>query len=1141
MRTCVRVYVELHCHSAFSFLDGASLPDELGRAALELGYQALALTDHDSVSGLDGVRRRPPRALGLRPIHGAELTSTDGRHLTLLVEDASGWSQPLPAPDRAPTRTRARSRGAGRRQPCVDAGATCSRSTPRGWSACPAARRDGRARRADAAPARCSRPSGRDALPGRAAAAVLAPRPRAQPLAGARWPSGSGVPVRRDRQRPRARARARAAPGRVRRGARCTRRSTRPSRCGAATHAHVLASPEAMAARFAEHPEAVAETARLAERLALRPHQRPRLPLPRRRGRRTPTGSLAELCSARLRASATAGHRRTRRGARRGSRRSCAIIAQLGPAPASSCCTTTCSSWRARSRSRCAARHGRARAAAARARARARASRSIVCYLTGLSHVDPIANELLLGRFLNEELTALPDIDLDFPRDIREVLIPRVHERYGARPLGAGRRLPDLPRARRDPRPRQGARAAAGGDRAGRARRSDAARRAATSRSDIDRGARARARGRPAAAGACAGRALPPRRTGCRATSPSTPGGMVIATRPLIDCCPVRAGGDGGAPDRAVGQGLLRGRRLPEDRPARAGDALGGRALRRGDRAHARRADRPLADPLRRPARPTSAIQEAETTGVFQIESRAQMQMLRAHPAGEPRRPHRPGGARAARADPGRRGQPLHRAPQAAARGPRLRGALRAPVARAGAARHARRRSSSRTRCSRWRWRSPGFSAGRGRGAAAGDEPQALGGGDRAPTTSASSRARWRARGVDEAMAERVWRRSWASRASASPRRTAAAFGLLAYQSTWLRVHYGPEFLCALLNEQPMGFYPPDALVHEAQRRGIEVLPPDVNAQRASSCTVDGRAARSRHRPRLRATACASDEVEALVAERERGGPFRVARRPRRARGRGRRGARAARLGGRLRRARADGPAAARRDGALAARRGGAGRRRSAAGHAAGAAARACRAPPALRAAGGWERMLADYALDRHDARASTRWRCCAPACERDGSLRSRGPRGARARRAVRVGGLVVARQRPATAKGVVLHAARGRARHGQPDRAAAGLRAPPADGARRAARPGRGPARALRLGGRGDQRRRPPAAGAGGRRSAGWPRCATYPRAGADLEPVPDDAAVEPVAEPAVAAGAAGSFRAVAPPVQSFARGRSR
>ena len=56
---------------------------------------------------------------------------------------------------------------------------------------------------------------------------------------------------------------------------------------------------------------------------------------------------------------------------------------------------------------------------------------SIVCYLTGLSHIDPVANDLFLGRFLNEELTALPDIDLDFPRDIREVLIPRIHDRYG--------------------------------------------------------------------------------------------------------------------------------------------------------------------------------------------------------------------------------------------------------------------------------------------------------------------------------------------------------------------------------------------------------------------------------------------------------------------------------------------------------------------------------------------------------------------------------------------------------------------------------------------------------------------------------------------------------------------------------------
>ena len=44
-------YVELHAHSAYSFLDGASLPEELAARAAELGYDALALTDHDGVYG----------------------------------------------------------------------------------------------------------------------------------------------------------------------------------------------------------------------------------------------------------------------------------------------------------------------------------------------------------------------------------------------------------------------------------------------------------------------------------------------------------------------------------------------------------------------------------------------------------------------------------------------------------------------------------------------------------------------------------------------------------------------------------------------------------------------------------------------------------------------------------------------------------------------------------------------------------------------------------------------------------------------------------------------------------------------------------------------------------------------------------
>ena len=56
---------------------------------------------------------------------------------------------------------------------------------------------------------------------------------------------------------------------------------------------------------------------------------------------------------------------------------------------------------------------------------------SIVCYLTGLSHVDPVEAKLSLGRFLNDEMAGVPDIDLDFPREIREKLIVAVTEKYG--------------------------------------------------------------------------------------------------------------------------------------------------------------------------------------------------------------------------------------------------------------------------------------------------------------------------------------------------------------------------------------------------------------------------------------------------------------------------------------------------------------------------------------------------------------------------------------------------------------------------------------------------------------------------------------------------------------------------------------
>ena len=84
-------YVELHAHSAYSFLDGASQPEELAVRAAALGYEALALTDHDGVYGSLEFAHAA-KAFGVRPITGAEVTLEGGTHVTLLVESRCGYA-----------------------------------------------------------------------------------------------------------------------------------------------------------------------------------------------------------------------------------------------------------------------------------------------------------------------------------------------------------------------------------------------------------------------------------------------------------------------------------------------------------------------------------------------------------------------------------------------------------------------------------------------------------------------------------------------------------------------------------------------------------------------------------------------------------------------------------------------------------------------------------------------------------------------------------------------------------------------------------------------------------------------------------------------------------------------------------------
>ena len=83
-------YAELHAHSAYSFLDGANEPDDLASAAVELGLEALALTDHDGVPGIVK-HAQAGRAYGLPTIHGTELTLADGSHLPVLARNPTGY------------------------------------------------------------------------------------------------------------------------------------------------------------------------------------------------------------------------------------------------------------------------------------------------------------------------------------------------------------------------------------------------------------------------------------------------------------------------------------------------------------------------------------------------------------------------------------------------------------------------------------------------------------------------------------------------------------------------------------------------------------------------------------------------------------------------------------------------------------------------------------------------------------------------------------------------------------------------------------------------------------------------------------------------------------------------------------------
>jgi error-prone DNA polymerase len=91
--------------------------------------------------------------------------------------------------------------------------------------------------------------------------------------------------------------------------------------------------------------------------------------------------------------------------------------------------------------------------------------------------------------------------------------------------------------------------------------------------------------------------------------------------------------------------------------------------------------------------------------------------------------------------------------------------------------------------------------------------------------------------GITGAAADEIWEKLQGFAAFGFPESHSVSFAYIVYMSAWLKYHWPAEFLAGLLNAQPMGFYSPNSLVQDAQRHGVVVLPPDVNLSEYD-CTV---------------------------------------------------------------------------------------------------------------------------------------------------------------------------------------------------------------------------------------------------------------------------------------------------------------
>lgn len=808
-------YAELHLHSAYSLREGASLPDELVARAAELGLPALAITDHDALYGVIPFYTAA-RAAGIKPLIGAELTlraqplepgdetSSGVHHVTLLARDRRGYANLCRLLTQAHLDNEKDSPAVGFETLAQHTqGLVCLSGCRQGEI--PAQLLAGRRKQAMTAARRYASVFGPDNFWLELQHNFL-PEDRdliADQVELARHLGLRYVATGNTHYHVRERHRLQDVLVTVRHRATLdtSHHLRRPN------SEFYLKSPAEMAERFALLPEALTASLRLAEEcsvtLDFTDYRFPDFELP---PGETAESYLARLCQ----------EGALRKYGHTGGEVAEKLAYELGLIGRLGLCGYFLIVWDLM-------RFARERGIPAQGRGSA--ANSIVAYVLGLTTVDPIRHKLFIGRFLNEEMESVPDIDIDFSRDHREEVIAYVYQKYGREHAALVNTIITY-QARSAVR--------------------DVGKALGLPQAELERLCK-HLEGR--AATEVAEELAQQPEFADRANSPlwrqltelchdiadfprhlsQHVGGMVISSCPLVEIVPLEKAR---MPDRIVTHwdkdsiadaGLIKIDLLSLGMLSLIHEAVALIEEVRGVRLDLERV--PLND-----SHVYDLLCSADTLGIFQVESRAQMQAL---PRSQPRSfldivaqiaIIRPGPLQGKMVHPylrRRRGLEPVSYPH-----PKLRPVLEETL---GVVLY-------QEQCIRVAIEVAGFSAG---------EAEQL---RRAMSRKRSQAAMERLRArfvegalgneVDERTAGEVWEMLKGFAAFGFCKSHAAAFAWITYQSAWLRLYYSPEFYAALLNNQPMGFYSPEVIVNDARRHGIEVLPVDVNAS-GGRCTVE--------------------------------------------------------------------------------------------------------------------------------------------------------------------------------------------------------------------------------------------------------------------------------------------------------------